>query len=57
MITTSAVIGAVLVGYVIGILQTVYANSKRECRECYRRMLEYGVKIDGKDYVLMETEI
>lgn len=57
MIMTFAVIGAVLVGYVIGILQNVYVHSKRECRECYRRMREYGVKIDGKDYVLKETEI
>lgn len=33
-----------------------YWHSKKECRECRRRMVEHGFWSDGKDYKCMEVK-
>lgn len=55
MITTFAVIGAFVVGYVIGTVTASAYHSKRECRHCMRRLVENGFSVDGKTYKPMEV--
>lgn len=31
-------------------------HSKRECRECLRRRVEYGFQVDGKEYDCVERK-
>jgi len=42
------------VGAAIGLMTGEAYHSKRECRECMRRIVKYGFGVDGKSYKAVE---
>lgn len=43
-------------GFSIGLAIADGYQSKKTCRECRRRIVEYGFHSDGKEYVAMEKD-
>ena len=58
-----AIIGGFVVGAIVGFvivnalaLSEAWHKSKRECRECLRKRVDYGFYVDGKEYKCIEKE-
>ena len=52
-----AVGGFLVVGFAIAFnLSDAFYKSKRECRECLRKRVEYGFNVDGKEYECIERK-
>ena len=43
-------------GFFIGVAIADGYQSKKTCRECRRRIVEYGFYSDGKEYVAVEKD-
>ena len=56
LIAFFAVIGAFVVGCVAGSTVISYHHSRRECRECRKRMAEYGFHVGRKEYRCVERK-
>ena len=53
---TMVVFAGFLVGSIIGYALGSWYRSKRECRACMRKFVEYGFHVDGKKYKIQEEE-
>lgn len=54
VITFFATVGAFIVGMVLGAgLKDVYI-SRKTCRECRRRLVEFGFHSDGVEYAVVK---
>jgi len=56
VVSIFAIIGAFVVGVLSGATVSSYYHSKKECRECRRRVVRYGFNVDGKEYMAQEVK-
>ena len=51
-----ATFGGMFLGFLIGVGLADGYQSKKTCRECRRRIVEYGFYSDSKEYIAVEKD-